>query len=78
MGSAKGDSDPNDSPNRQTNEGEEGEGEGEGGGEGEAKEGGGEEEDPSRPEGVVQFVVTELANLESQLSDPVMIRNVPW
>lgn len=74
MGSAKGDSDPNDSPNPQSNEGEEGEG----GGEGEAKEGGGEEEDPSRPEGVVQFVVTELANLESQLSDPVMIRNVPW
>ena len=35
-------------------------------------------EDPSRPEGVVQFVVTDLASLESQLSDPVMIRNVPW
>ena len=37
------------------------------------------EEDPStRSEGVVRFVLTDLTNLESRLSDPVTIRNVPW
>ena len=94
MGSPKLDSDVNDSPplnNQPMGEpGEEGGGGGGGGGGegggGGGKEGGGsEEEDPSRPEGVVQFVLTDLNNLDSplntldsQLSAPIMIRNVPW
>ena len=83
VGSPKEDSDspPLNQPTGDPVEGrEEEEGRGEGGGKEEeaAKEGGVKGEDASRSEGVVQFVVSDLANLESQLSDPVMIRNVPW
>ena len=67
------------------------EGEGEGEKEKEGKEGekvgedakekpeGEKEDDPcTRPEGVVRFVVTDPTNMESRLSNPVVIRNVPW
>ena len=37
------------------------------------------EEDPcTRSEGVVRFVLTDPTNMESRLSNPVIIRNVPW
>lgn len=88
MGSPKGDSDVNDSPHQPPLlSGEEGErevgkeGEGEEDGKGESKGEQSEEkgEDPStRSEGVIQFVLKDLTNLESQLSNPVVIRNVPW
>ena len=36
-------------------------------------------EDPcTRSEGVVHFVLSDLTNMESRLSDPIVIRNVPW
>lgn len=37
------------------------------------------EEDSARPEGVVRFVVKDFSRLkETVLSDPVLIRNLPW
>ena len=88
VGSPKVDSDVNDSPHHppllggEEKEGEAGKnGEGEGDGKEESKAEQSEEkgEDPStRSEGVIQFVLKDLSNLESQLSNPVVIRNVPW
>ena len=84
VGSPKVDSDGNDSPNHPSDtiveEDKEGVQEGEGGETKGGEEGKEEkEEDPStRSEGVVHFVLTDLTNLESRLSEPVVIRNVPW
>ena len=37
------------------------------------------EEDSARPEGVVRFVVKDFSKLkETVLSEPVLIRNLPW
>ena len=44
----------------------------------ETKEGEKEDDPCTRPEGVVRFVVTDPTNMESRLSNPVVIRNVPW
>ena len=39
----------------------------------------GAEPDPSRPEGVVQFVLPNFSQLtDTILSEPVLIRNLPW
>ena len=39
----------------------------------------GEGDDPcTRSEGVVRFVLSNPTNMESRLSHPVVIRNVPW
>lgn len=80
VGSPKADSDVNDSPNHPPVVGEEGEKEGGGKEEEENKgEDEGKGEDPcTRSEGMVHFVLTDLTSLESRLSDPVIIRNVPW
>ena len=85
VGSPKVDSDANDSPNNNPlisgeEEGEKAEGGGEGKEEeGEKKMGEADGEDPStRSEGMVQFLLTDLNNLDSRLSNPVIIRNVPW
>ena len=90
VGSPRVGSDINDSPHRVVDATEEGEGEKERakeGEEGEGEEGEGEEEgkgeegeeDPcTRSEGAVCFVVTDPTCMESRLSDPVVIRNVPW
>lgn len=88
VGSPKVESDVNDSPRhppllggeeggeREAGKDAEGEGDGKGESKGEQSE---EKEDPStRSEGVIQFVLKDLSNLESQLSNPVVIRNVPW
>ena len=35
--------------------------------------------DPSRSEGIVEFVITEFSQVShTRLSDPVYIRNLPW
>ena len=84
VGSPKVDSDANDSPNNNPpisgeEEGEKAEGGGEGKEEGEKKMVGADGEDPStRSEGMVQFLLMDLNNLDSRLSNPVIIRNVPW
>ena len=85
VGSPKVDSDANDSPNNNPlisgeEEGEKAEEGGEGKEEeGEKKMGEADGEDPStRSEGMVQFLLTDLNNLDSRLSNPVIIRNVPW
>lgn len=86
VGSPKVDSDVNDSPHHPPLlSGEEGEQEvekeREEDGKGESKGEQNEEkgEDPcTRSEGVIHFVLGDLTNLESQLSNPVVIRNVPW
>ena len=50
--------------------------EGEKGGEGEKKA---KDEDPSRSEGDVEFVITDFSRLgNSTLSPPTLIRNLPW
>ena len=84
VGSPKADSDMNDSPQQpMVTEEEEEEGEGEKEGEktgDEVKEKPeAEGDDPcTRSEGVVRFVLSDPSNMESQLSNPIVIRNVPW
>ena len=39
----------------------------------------GDDEDPCRSEGVVQFIIRDFSKLSQQvLSDPTYIRNLPW
>ena len=72
VGSPKVDSDGNSPQQPVATVAQEGEGEG-------AKGGGREDDDPcTRSEGVVCFIVSDPTSMESRLSDPVIIRNVPW